>query len=234
MAFSSDRLKAAFLVALVFLLGVAFGAVGVIAGRRVFGAGTRASSNQPQGQLTDLMHQLNLAPDQERRFQQTLTETRERYDQLWHEMEPQFQQIRDKSRDRIRQILTPEQKPQFEEFIRERQKQRVQENSRRGGPNNRNALANRTGPNPVFARLTDDLHLNAQQQTQLDSILRDTRAGLDSVRQQMNPLFEEARQQNRERLREIVNDQQRQVLDDFFQRRDEQRREQDRVRTSSR
>jgi Spy/CpxP family protein refolding chaperone len=221
MAFSSDRFKAASLVALVFLLGVAFGAVGVLAGRRVFGAAARTPVDGGQGQLTVLMHQLNLTADQQSKFQQTLAETRERYDQLRREMEPQFQQIREKSRDRIQQILTSEQKSEYEGFLRERRNERSQDNSRRGGANNRNQLTNRNG----LSRLTQELHLNAEQQTQLDGILRDTRASLDAVRQQTNPLFEEARLQNRERLREIVNPQQRQVLDDFFQRRDEQRRD---------
>jgi len=223
MAFSSDRVKAAFLVALVFLLGVAFGAVGVVAGRRVFGAGSR-SNGSGQGQLTQLMSQLNLKPEQERQFRQTITETRERYDAIRREMDPQFQQVREKSRDRIRQILTPEQKGDFETFLRERGRQRPDQNNRRNGSNNRNAEGNRTEESPLMARLTDQLHLTADQQTQLSGILRDTRASMDAIRQQMNPLFEEARLQNRERLRQMVDAQQRQVLDNFFQRRDEERR----------
>ncbi len=226
MAFNSERVKAAALVVLIFLLGVAFGAVGVLAGRQVFGAGSR-SKNAEQGQLTQLMGQLNLTPDQQQQFQKTLAETRERYEQLRREMEPQLQNIREKSRDRIRQILTAEQKTEFEKYLRERRNVRLLENGRRDGQGN---LGSRNGRSSALASLTEELHLNAEQQNQLSAILSDTRAEMDALRQQMNPLFEEARLQNRERLRQIVNPEQRQILDNFFQRRDEQRREQERRR----
>jgi Spy/CpxP family protein refolding chaperone len=234
MEFSSDRRKAAALVALVFVLGIAFGVVGVLAGRRVLGAGNRSGGNgngNGQGQqVSQLTRDLHLTADQERQFRQVLSDTRDRYNAIRRAMDPQFSQVRQQNRDRIRQILTAEQKPLFEGFLSEsRNRRNDNNNNRRNDQSNRgnqngNQNGNRNGQTSQVARLTQQLSLTAEQQTQLSGILRDTRASFDALRQQMNPQFEEARVQNRERLRQVVTAEQRQGLDAFFQRRDEERR----------
>ena len=210
MGFSSDRRKAAALVALVFVLGIAFGVLGVLAGRRVLSAGNRGNGNGQGQQIGQLTRELNLTAEQERQFRQILADTRDRYEAIRREMEPQTRQVREQNRERIRQILTAEQRPQFDDFSRES----------RNGRNGRNDQGNRIN----VARLTQELRLTAEQQTQLSGILRDTRASLDALRQQMDPQFEEARLQNRERLRQVLTPEQRPRLESFYQRRDEERR----------
>jgi Spy/CpxP family protein refolding chaperone len=228
MGFSSDRRKAAALVALVFVLGIAFGVAGVIASRRVLGAGNRGGGNgNGQGQqVSQLTRDLHLTADQEKQFRQVLSDTRNRYDAIRKAMDPQFSQVRQQNRDRIRQILTAEQKPLFEDFLRaSRSRRNDNPSSRKNDSNGRgNQNGNRNSSTSTVTRLTQDLHLTAEQQTQLSGILRDTRASFDALRQQMNPQFEQARMQNRERLRQVVTAEQRQGLDAFFQRRDEERR----------
>jgi len=231
MVFSSDRRKASALVALVFVLGIAFGVAGVIASRRALSSGNRDGgngNNQGGQQISQLVRQMGLTADQERQFRQVLADTSDRYDAIRDAMDPQFSQVREQNRDRIRQILTAEQKPLFEDFLRESRNRRSDNNNnRRNDQNNRgnqNGNQGRNGQTSQVARLTQQLHLTAEQQTQLGNILRDTRASQDALRQQMNPQFEEARLQNRERLRQIVTPEQRPVLDAFFQRRDEERR----------
>jgi Spy/CpxP family protein refolding chaperone len=206
MEFSTNRRKAAALVTLVFLLGIAFGVVGVLTGRRVLSGGNQGGG--PPRQLGQLMRELNLTADQEGQFRQVLADTRARYEAIRRSMDPQFQEAREQSRERIRQILTAEQRPGFDGFLR-------------SSRNRRNDRGNQTSQ---VTRLTEELLLTAEQQTQLSGILRETRASFDALRQQMNPQFEEARLQNRERLRQIVTPEQRQGLDTFFQRRDEARR----------
>ena len=230
MAFSSDRRKAAALVALVFVLGIAFGVVGVLAGRRVLGAGNRRGGGNGQDgqQVSQLTRDLRLTADQERQFQQILADTRDRYNAIRDAMNPQFRQIREQNQGRIRQILTAEQQPLFDQFLRESQNRRREQNNRKDDSNARNGRndqnGNRNDPAPQVTRLTQELRLTGEQQTQLSGILRDTRASFDALRQQMNPQFEEARLQNRERLRQVVTPEQRPGLDAFFQRRDEERR----------
>jgi hypothetical protein len=223
MEFSNDRKKAAALVTLVFLLGIAFGVVGMLTGRRVFGA-VRAGAAPVAGdaQIQQLLTTLNLSADQRRQFNDILTDTRAHYRMIREAMEPQFAEVRDQNRERIRQILTEGQRPQFEQFQRESKARRDQAAAaRRDAPPGARSGGD-SGSQMV--RLTQRLDLSAAQQTQLSAILRETRASFDALRQQMDPQFEQVRLQNRERLRTIVAPEQRPVLETFFQMRDEERR----------
>jgi Spy/CpxP family protein refolding chaperone len=228
MEFSSDRRKAAAMVAIVFVLGIAFGVVGVLAGRRVLGAVKPRGGGNGQGQqISQVVRDLHLTADQERQFREVLSDTRDRYEAIRKAMDPQFTQVREQNRDKIREVLTAEQKPLFEDFLREsRNRRNDNNNNRRNDQGNRGNSnnGNRNGSTPLVARLTQELHLTADQQTELAGILRDTRASQDALRQQMNPQFEEARLQYRERLRQIVTPEQRQGLEAFLQSRDEERR----------
>jgi Spy/CpxP family protein refolding chaperone len=223
--FNGNSRKAFALVALVFMLGAAFGVAGMLATRRVLGAGDRVVRvGQPSTQ-SQLIREMNLSADQERQFRQILAETRDRYDAIRNAMDPQMREVRQQSRDRIREILTPEQRPGFEQFLRSSRGRRNDRNDR----NDRNAGDIQTSQNrpeepfSTVTRLTQELQLSPEQQSRLTEILRDTRSRFDALRQQMNPQFEEARLQNRERLRQIVTAEQRPILDSFFQRRDQAR-----------
>jgi Spy/CpxP family protein refolding chaperone len=226
MAFNSDRLRAGAIVALVFVLGVAFGVAGVLVSRRVTGVAA-SGTNAQGGQINQLVRTLKLTPGQEAQFRETLADTRAQYDAIRRETDPQMEQVRKQNRDRIREILTPEQRSEFENFLTQARNRRNQQNGQNGRRNDGGApgtLPSNWGRTLTVGRLTQELHLTAEQQTQLGGILRDTRASFDSLRQQINPQFEEARLQNRDRLRQIVSPEQRQGLEDFFQRRDEERR----------
>jgi Spy/CpxP family protein refolding chaperone len=227
MEFSTDRRKAVALVTLVFLLGIAFGVVGVLAGRRLLGAGNQGRVAGPQ-QSSQLMRELNLTPDQESQFRQTLADTRDRYEAIRRAMDPQMREVRQQSRERIRQILAPEQQQGFDEFLRNSRGRRNDRNGPNGqnGQTAQNSQNGRNARNDLsqVARLTQQLALTPDQQTRLSDILRETRSSFDALRQQMNPQFEEARLQNRERLRQIITPEQLPVLESFFQRRDEDRR----------
>lgn len=223
MEFSSDRKKAAALVTLVFLLGIAFGVVGMLAGRRVFGAvRPAATSAAGDAQIQQLLTTLKLSADQQRQFNNILADTRAHYRTIREAMEPQFAEVRDQNRERILQVLTEGQRPQFEQFQREGKARRDQAAAaRRDTPPGARVGGDSGSP---MVRLTQRLNLSAAQQTQLSAILRETRASFDALRQQMDPQFEQVRLQNRERLRTIVTPEQRPVLESFFQMRDEERR----------
>jgi hypothetical protein len=230
MEFNSDRRKAAMLVALVFVLGVAFGVAGVLGGRRVLGARGGGEKAIPQGnqQVSQLVHDLGLTTDQEKQFRQILADTRARYNAIRDAMEPQFGQVRSRNRERIEQILTADQKPLFEDFLRQsRNNNRRNDAGTRtpgGNASSSNSNVNRNGQPSLVTRLTQQLHLTTEQQSELHGILTDTRASFDALRQQMNAQVEEARLQNRDRIRQVVPAQQRPKLEAYFQRRDEERR----------
>jgi Spy/CpxP family protein refolding chaperone len=202
MEFSSNRRKAIALIALVFVLGIAFGAVTIVAGRRVFGAQQRSGSQSRQ--LDQLTHDLQLTADQQRQFSDIFRDMQAGYDAIRRQMDPQFKEVRQQGRDRIGQILTPEQKTGFEDF-------------RRRSGNRRNDKT------PLVNRLTQELHLTVDQQKQLGDILRDTRSRFDVLRQQMNPQIDEVRQRGRDRMRQVLKPEQKSGFENFLRQRDEER-----------
>jgi|ERR1700683_1478999 Spy/CpxP family protein refolding chaperone len=119
------RGEAAILVLVVFLLGVLLGGVGNhLWGERVWGK--QITTGQPtKGQIvSDLTKELQLTPDQQRQLAAIVDDTRAQWRTLYSTIEPQHEQIRQQSRDRIRAVLTPEQKPKFEEFMKHLDEQR--------------------------------------------------------------------------------------------------------------
>jgi Spy/CpxP family protein refolding chaperone len=143
MAFAPDNRKALALIILVFVLGIALGAVGhSVADRRVLGARTQPPAflqprpNPPRA-MARLTTELKLTPDQQKQIGDILADMQHRYDAVHDQMNPQFAQIREQGHDKIRQVLTPEQRPKFEDFLN-----RVAEDRRRRA-NNPNASPNR-------------------------------------------------------------------------------------------
>jgi Spy/CpxP family protein refolding chaperone len=126
MQFSPTNRKALALIVLVLILGVALGAVGhSLFDRRVLGARTQTRTDQPRG-VNRLTTELNLTPDQQKQLSAILTDMQHGFDGVRRQMDPQFDQIREQGHDQIRQILTPEQRPKFEDFLK-----RVSEERRR-------------------------------------------------------------------------------------------------------
>lgn len=119
MEFNRANRKAIALLVLVFLLGIAIGAVGHIAvDRRAFASRSR---NRVTGQphlVNRLTRELNLTADQQEKLTAILMDMQEKFAAVRQQMTPQFEQIRNQGHDQIRQMLTPEQRPKFEEFLR--------------------------------------------------------------------------------------------------------------------
>lgn len=117
------RREAALLVVVVFVLGVLLGGVADhLFGARVFGnPAPQTKRDQIIGQLTS---QLSLTPDQQKQLTSIVDETRSQWRTLYAPLDAQHEQIRQQGRDRIRAILTPEQRPKFEEFMQRLDEQR--------------------------------------------------------------------------------------------------------------
>jgi Spy/CpxP family protein refolding chaperone len=118
--------KALALILLVFVLGVALGAVGhSVADRRVLGARAQTQPPaflqprpNPQRAVAHLTTELKLTPDQQKQIGDILADMQHRYDVVHDQMNPEFAQIREQGHDEIRQVLTPEQRPKFEDFLK--------------------------------------------------------------------------------------------------------------------
>ena len=122
---TKKRGEAAVLVLVVFLLGALLGGVGNhVWGERVWGKQIINSQPTRNEIVGDLTRDLQLTPDQQKQLGSIVDDTRAQWRTLYTTIEPQHEQIRQQSRDRIRAILTPDQKPKFEEFMHRIDEQR--------------------------------------------------------------------------------------------------------------
>src|SRR5580693_4873720 len=122
---SKTRREAALLVLVVFLLGVLLGGVGNhLWGERVWGKQNPAGQPTKGQIVNNLTRELQLTSDQQKQLAAIVDDTRAQWRTLYSTIEPKHEEIRQQSRDRVRAILTPEQKPKFEEFMKHLDEQR--------------------------------------------------------------------------------------------------------------
>ncbi|HMI50286.1 MAG TPA: hypothetical protein VK525_02155 [Candidatus Saccharimonadales bacterium] len=117
---TSATRKAAFWVGIVFLLGAALGGVlGYVFAHRSYAAPAPLTEAQKTSQKVQrLTNELNLTPEQQKQLDEILTDVQAQYKTIHASIDPQIDAARQKGRDRIRAVLTPEQKPKFEEFLK--------------------------------------------------------------------------------------------------------------------
>ena len=125
--------KAALWVGLVFLLGAALG--GVIgygfAHRSVSAANTALPEPVRRAQRVEQLTQLlNLTSAQSQQVDAILMQKHAEVKTIHDQTDAQIEQVRQKGRDQIRGVLTPEQKPKFEEFLKNLDEQRKRNSSR--------------------------------------------------------------------------------------------------------
>lgn len=113
--------KAVLLVSVLFALGIALGSVGTyVVTTRVQAARPYASLRANYaGTVAMFSHGLGLSSDQQKQVEAIFAEMRDHYNALHAKLDPEYDQVRHEGRERIRQILTPEQRPKFEELLRQ-------------------------------------------------------------------------------------------------------------------
>jgi len=112
--------KAALWVGAVFLLGAALGGVlgYLFAHRPVSAANPPLSEPERRAQrVTELSKQLSLTPQQSQELDGILQHWHGESKTIHDQSDAQIEALRQKGRNEIRSILTPEQKPKFEEFL---------------------------------------------------------------------------------------------------------------------
>ena len=121
--------KAVFLVFLVFALGIALGAVGTyVVTTRVLAAHS-PTARGPANTMALFTKDLNLSPEQQKQIEAILNDTRARYADIHKRDDPEYDKTRQEGRDRIRQVLSPEQGPKFEELLLKMDAERLRRNS---------------------------------------------------------------------------------------------------------
>ena len=120
MSDTSATRKAALWVGLVFLLGAALGGVlGNVFGVHARNAPPQLTEVERRAQKVQrLTQELNLTPDQQKQIEAIIARVQAQYKAIHQSTEPQIDEARQKGREQIRAILTPEQKPKFEDFLR--------------------------------------------------------------------------------------------------------------------
>ena len=124
---TTAKRKAALWVGAVFLLGAMLGGIlGFLFAHRPVSA-ANAPLSEPERRarrVEQLTHELALTPQQAQQIDSILlqrhTETKALHDQL----DEQMNQVREKGRAQVRTILTPEQLPKFETFLKRMDEER--------------------------------------------------------------------------------------------------------------
>jgi len=129
---SSAKRKAAVWVAAVFLIGAALGGVfGYFYGHRSIVSASTPPLSEPARRarrVEQLTQELGLTSAQSKQLDSILSQLHAEYKSNHDQFEAQMSQTRHKGRDDIRAILTPEQKPKFEEFLKKLDEERVRNN----------------------------------------------------------------------------------------------------------
>ncbi len=113
--------KAALWVGVVFLLGAALGGmIGYVFARHTaLAAPPQMSEATKRAQKVQrLTQELNLSSEQQKELEVIIASVQAQYKAIHQSTDPQINEAREKGRERIRAILTPEQKPKFEEFLK--------------------------------------------------------------------------------------------------------------------
>ena len=122
---TKTRGEAAVLVIVVFLLGALLGGVGNhVWGDRVWGKQTSPAHPTRDQLVSTLTHELQLNADQQQQLGVIIDDTRAQIHAVYAPADAQRETLRQGGRNRIRAILTPEQKPKFEAFMQNLDEQR--------------------------------------------------------------------------------------------------------------
>src|ERR1700674_3712661 len=113
--------KAVLLVFVLFVLGIALGSVGTyVVTTRVQAARPHASlAHNLAGTVAMFTQGLSLSPDQQKQVEAIFNDMRAHYQGLHEKLDPEYEQVRQQGRERIREILTPEQRPKLEDLLRQ-------------------------------------------------------------------------------------------------------------------
>jgi Spy/CpxP family protein refolding chaperone len=125
-AASASR-KAVLWIVAVFVLGAALGVLSgyVYAQRVAAAAATPLSDDQRRAQkIEQLTKELGLSPDQRSQIDAVFIDTQAKFKALHKETDAQIESVRQAGRDRVRAVLTAEQKPKFEDFLRRMDEER--------------------------------------------------------------------------------------------------------------
>jgi Spy/CpxP family protein refolding chaperone len=127
------RSTALLLVLIVFVLGIAVGALGMYTARnRVLGATVHQPLPPEKARarrVAELTKELDLSPEQQKQLDTILAQMHAQYAAVHDQENAQREQVSKQGRDQIRAILTAEQAPKFNDFLQRLDAERKKRNS---------------------------------------------------------------------------------------------------------
>jgi flagellar basal body-associated protein FliL len=126
---TSTTRKAALWVGLVFLLGAALGGMaGYMFAHQKF-AVTNAAAPPSDAvrraqKVQELSSRVNLTPEQSQQVDAVIADIQTQMKSIRKTLDPQLDEVRQKGRERIRAILSAEQRPKFEAYIQKLDEER--------------------------------------------------------------------------------------------------------------
>lgn len=120
--------RATLLVVAVFLIGVGLGVVGSYGVMKRTFAAPRERLNETQKRAQWVEHltsEVSLTAEQQKDLDKILTQLQERYKAIHEQQVPQLEQARQEARNQMRAILTPDQRPKFDDFLRRLDEERT-------------------------------------------------------------------------------------------------------------
>jgi Spy/CpxP family protein refolding chaperone len=123
---AAARRKAALWVAAVFLFAATLGGVlGYIFARHpVLANAPKSEQERRAHRVQELTRELTLTNEQKQQLDALLSQLHAEYKTLHEQSDAQIDQARQRGRNQIRAILTPEQKAKFEEFLKRMDEER--------------------------------------------------------------------------------------------------------------
>jgi phage shock protein A len=127
----SAKRTAVLWIAAVFVLGVALGGIVgyTLAHHPVFASAQLTEQQRRANRVEQLTKELGLSNDQRLHLDTILSQGHGEYKAIHDQADAQMDQARQKMRSQIRAILTPDQLPKFEEFLK-----RMDEERKKNGP----------------------------------------------------------------------------------------------------
>jgi hypothetical protein len=124
---SLSKIKAFVLISIVFLLGAVVGAsLGTAIVSKKFAAGPQTPGKSGKKKTIDKFKaRLSLSPSQTEKVQAILDDAHKQFGELHQAVKPQFEEIRTRMRDQIREQLDEKQKLEFENMVREYDERRA-------------------------------------------------------------------------------------------------------------
>jgi len=134
-----SRWTIALYVGLVFASGVVLGVFGHSL-YSVTSVSSKTTAPQPKPEdvrkkwVGEMQTRLKLTDEQFSKVNSIYDETRARFHEVRHRMDPEMEKIGKEQREKVKSVLTPEQQTEYEKMLKEREQQKQQNGGRGPGP----------------------------------------------------------------------------------------------------